>query len=751
MKWQFWIDVGGTFTDCFAVSPAGLSQRLKVLSSAVTKGVIDNVDVTRLYDPSRAADRDGFWSGYSIRCFAADGSALHESEVLNFIADRGEFQLALPCPDAARRYELFSDEEAPILAIRSVLQLGLEDPIPNCVVRLGTTRGTNALLTRSGAKTALVTTRGFRDVLQIGNQDRPHIFQLNIQRSEMLYQQVVEADERINASGEIARPLVEEHLRNELTEVLNNGIESVAICLLNAYCNGSHERRIAEIAREVGFPYVRSSHEVAPLIKIVSRGDTTVADAYLNPVLQEYIASLQRSLGEASELRLLTSAGGLVSAAQFSGKDSILSGPAGGVVGFSRVAKSVGFPRAIGFDMGGTSTDVSRYDGRFQFEYETKKAGVRIVAPMMAIETVAAGGGSICDFDGVKLTVGPASAGAEPGPACYGRGGPLAVTDLNVALGKVPPDQLPFPLDYDAVHERLESLCRRVETATGKRLEALELAAGFLQVANANMAEAIRSISVAQGYDPREFAMVAFGAAAAQHACSVAEALDIDTIINHPDAGVLSALGIGLADVVRHDVRGVYRAYDDAVAAECSALSAELALPLVEDVVAEGISREAIEVIHSLDLRYHGTDAPLTVTQSQQRDFLAEFLEQHQRLYGYLHGEKTIEVVAVRVEVIGSSTTELRPSVSVQPRLATPLRTTRVTFAGQQMEVPVYDRAELQPGAALTGPAIVVELTSTTVIDPGWRAEVLSEGEFLLQRDRANAALERIGVTAGEE
>jgi len=741
MNWQFWIDVGGTFTDCFSQSPDGETQRLKVLSSAVTKGAVTkgtNDNGSSFLDTARVADPDGFWSGYRVHFFRTDGDCVLDTVVTNFVA--GEFQLPFPCPADAVRYELSSNEEAPILAIRRALQLGLNDPLPNCTMRLGTTRGTNALLTRSGARTALITTKGFGDVLRIGNQDRPHIFQLNIQRSELLYQRVVEADERINADGEVAQPLAVQPLRKQLVELLSDGIESVAICLLNAYCNDIHERQIAEMAREVGFEHVRASHAVAPLIKIVSRGDTTVVDAYLNPVLQDYVASLQQSLGEASDLRLLTSAGGLVSAEQFSGKDSILSGPAGGVVGFSRVALSVGFPRAIGFDMGGTSTDVSRFDGRFQFEYETQKAGVRIVAPMMAIETVAAGGGSICKFDGVKLTVGPASAGADPGPACYGRGGPLAVTDLNVALGKVPADQFPFPLDYEAVQVRLESLCETIETATGKRLEPRELAEGFLQVANANMAEAIRSISVAQGYDPSEFAMVAFGGAAAQHACAVAAALDINTIVNHPDAGVLSAMGIGLADVVRHGVRGVYKLYGETTAKNCEAIFAELATPLVEEVAKEGVAREAIETIRSLDLRYRGTDATLTVSPPSNGDYRDEFLEQHQRLYGYVHENKAIEIVAARVEVIGHSATDLPPSVSVEPKLAVPLRTTNLTFAGSQLAAPVYDRSALQPGDALTGPAVVFEATSTTVIDPGWRAEVLSEGELLLHRERVSNA-----------
>ncbi len=351
---------------------------------------------------------------------------------------------------------------------------------------------------------------------------------------------------------------------------------------------------MTRLAREIGFDEVSVSSRVAPLVKIVARGDTTVMDAYLNPILRDYVSRLRRSL-PAVDLRIMTSAGGLVAAEQFVGKDSILSGPAGGVVGFSRMAQAAGFTQAIGFDMGGTSTDVSRFDGRFELEYETEKAGVRVVAPMMAIETVAAGGGSICRFDGTKLVVGPQSAGADPGPACYGQGGPLAVTDVNFYLGKIPPEHFPFPLDRQAVERRLHDLIDEIERATARRYSPVELCDGFLQVANANMVKAIQSISIAKGCDPRDYVLVAFGGAAGQHACAVAAELGISQVLLHPDAGISSAYGIGAADVVRHAARGVYQPYSSQLLQELEAVFAELGEQARREVLAEGIALRGLK------------------------------------------------------------------------------------------------------------------------------------------------------------
>ena len=428
----------------------------------------------------------------------------------------------------------------------------------------------------------------------------------------------------------------------------------------------------------------------------------------------------------------MTSAGGLASAEQFVGKDSILSGPAGGVVGFSRVAVAAGFERAIGFDMGGTSTDVSRYDGRYELEYETEKAGVRVVAPMMAIETVAAGGGSICAFDGTKLVVGPDSAGADPGPACYGRGGPLAVTDLNFYLGKILPERFPFPLSRTAVEARLTPLVREVQAATAREYSFVELCDGFLRVANSNMIKAIGSISVAKGCDPRDYVLVAFGGAAGQHACAIARELGMRQVLLHPDAGVLSEYGIGLADVVRHGASGVYRPYSERAVAELDALFDELAATARREVLDEGIEAARIEVRRHLDLRYQGLDAYLTIAAPTQGTYADAYAAEHERLYGYTHSGRELEIVAARIEVIGHTVDSLPQSRHMPASEPQAEQTVTAHFDGQPHATRVFARAGLRPGDRVVGPAIIYEDVSTTLIDPDWQGEVLGGGELVL-------------------
>ncbi|MEX2288466.1 MAG: hydantoinase/oxoprolinase family protein, partial [Planctomycetaceae bacterium] len=602
--WEFWIDVGGTFTDCIARAPDGRLIPYKLLSSGVTKGVVgERVGTERIVDDARIGEFADFWVGYDLRFFDAEGDVVGQSRVARSEPSRGILSLDTlvpPIVEPGTRYELSSGEEAPIVAIRRLLELKLSDAIPPVSVKLGTTRGTNALLTRRGARTAFVTTRGFADVLVIGNQDRPRLFDLAIHRPAPLFERVVEIDERIAADGSVLVAPDAAQIRGQMEQLKETGVESVAICLLHSFANPAHEQLVERAAREAGFTEISTSSRLSPLIKIVSRGDTTVMDAYLNPVLRAYVARLRNRLnrregdvpaappldhsvpstsegpptltlpreggGDKTEdvgtqrildtsetrLKIMTSAGGLIDANRFVGKDSILSGPAGGVIGYSRVAQRAGFEKSIGFDMGGTSTDVSRFDGRYELEFETQKAGVRVVAPMLAIETVAAGGGSICDFDGVRLFVGPDSAGADPGPACYGRGGPLTVTDLNLYLGKILPSRFPFSLDREAVERRLLALCDRIAASTmGRRFTPDELAEGFLEIANANMVRAIRKISVAKGYDPADYVLATFGGAGGQHACAIAKELGIQQILIHPYAGILSAYGIGLADVRR--------------------------------------------------------------------------------------------------------------------------------------------------------------------------------------------------------
>ncbi len=608
-RWEFWIDVGGTFTDCFARRPDGALVRHKLLSSGVVKGTVAaGSTCSVLRDPARSVDPFGFWEAWRLRVLDGAGGSLGEAVVGRFDRVTGQLVLAAPLPSdpaAGSLYELDSPCDAPIVAIRYLASLRLAEAIPAVRVRLGTTRGTNALITRRGARSALVTTRGFGDILDIGYQNRPRLFDLDIRKPDRLAAVVVEIDERIAADGQVLKSPDRAQVAEQLAALKSEGIESLAICLLHSFAHPPHERWVADMAREIGFDEISISSDVAPLVKLVPRADTTCVDAYLTPVLRSYIARLNGQLS-GSELKVLTSAGGLVAASSFVGKDSILSGPAGGVVGFSRVAQAAGFQQSIGFDMGGTSTDVSRFQGEYELEYETEKAGVRIVAPMMAIETVAAGGGSICRFDGVKLVVGPDSAGADPGPACYGRGGPMTITDVNLLLGKIPPQRFPFPLFPAAAEEQLASIAAEL-TGHGQHYEPAELAEGFVRVANAHMAKAIRSISVAKGYDVREYVLLPFGGAAGQHACAIADELQIGQILCHPDAGLLSAYGIGLADVSKHRVLGVYQPYSELAVRALEQQFDELAADAAREVLAEGIIAERLETRRALELRYQGS------------------------------------------------------------------------------------------------------------------------------------------------
>lgn len=741
---QFWIDVGGTFTDCFLRLADGTLRRHKLLSTGQTPGSVEvGSDARHIVDTARRRDPSDFWCGWELRLLDRDGRVQAARPVSALDAATGTLTLAEDLPTAPRpgqAYVLACDAEAPLVAIRYLLGLGRDRIIPPVHVRLGTTRGTNALLTRRGARTALVTTRGFADVLHIGYQNRPRLFDLDIVRPAPLFDAVAEIDERLAADGSVLRAPDVDQIRSELSRLRTLDVDSLAVCLLHACACPDHELLVAALARETGFHEVSVSHQVSPLVKIVPRGDTTVVDAYLNPILRSYVARLRRAL-PGSQLRLLTSAGGLVAAEAFTGKDSILSGPAGGVVGYAGAARAAGFTRAIGFDMGGTSTDVSRYDGRYELEYETTKAGVRIVAPMLAIETVAAGGGSICRFDGVKLVVGPDSAGADPGPAAYGRGGPLTVTDLNLFLGRIPADRFPLPLNTGAVQIRLAELAAEITAATGRQYELAPLAENLLRVANATMVRAIRSVSIAKGFDPRDYVLVAFGGAGGQHACAIAEELGIRTILSHPDAGLLSALGIGLAELQRHRAAGIYRPLEAATIDEARALCGRLAAELSEELAGEGADREQLVSERQLELRYRGVEASLVVDLGTLDECLAAFNLAHRRLYGYLHTGRALEIVAARVSVRAPAEHSIPASVRLN-RAAAEARhaaSSRPVLKPQASGLkPVYDRGQLVPGDRIPGPAIVCEAGATLVVEPGWQAEVLSQGELLVTRSEAS-------------
>jgi 5-oxoprolinase (ATP-hydrolysing) len=763
-RWQFFIDVGGTFTDVLARRPDGTVLTHKLLSSGAIRGVGEvQPDNRSIIDCGRAGDPKGLWAGYEFALVGSSGlsSSIQGTEtgdregvhVERFDTATGRLwfdrpltaSVGGPCP-----YELRCDEEAPIVAIRCLMGLGLGDSIGPVDLRLGTTRATNALLERKGARTAFLTTKGFGDILKIGYQDRPKLFELNIRQRDELARCVVEIDERLAAGGEVLRQPDERIVRKQLEEVCDSGIEAVAICLLHSYVNPAHEELVASIAESVGFRHVSVSSRAARMQKLVPRGDTTVVDAYLGPVIEEYVARLRRSLPDA-RIQLMTSNGGLVDAAAAAGKDTILSGPAGGVVGCRHVATQAGFVKTIGFDMGGTSTDVSRVDeppDELQYQYETVKAGVRIMAPMLAVETVAAGGGSICAFDGQKLVVGPESAGADPGPACYRRGGPLTVTDMNVLLGRVVPEHFPFPLDRTIVEQKLSSLCQQVNDETGSQLEPVDLAEGFIKIANANMAAAIKRISIAKGYDARDYVLTTFGGAGAQHACAIASSLGIRRVLCSPFAGVLSAVGIGVADVKRITQRSVEQPLAPEASAVQEPVFEAMTAELREALIAEGASPDAIaSPVRTMDLLYAGQATPLTVPAEPFSDAKTRFEAMHRRLYGYVHSDRAIEIRALRVELSARAEhVALHPSVSGTAS-GTVRSTTRIIVDAGPMEVPLCLRGDLTIGRRMVGPTVIVEDTSTIVVDPGWEATVTERGDVVL----TDTQTERAGPTVSTE
>ncbi|OKH88222.1 hydantoinase B/oxoprolinase family protein [Thalassospira sp. TSL5-1] len=687
-KWQFWVDRGGTFTDIVARKPDGSLVTHKLLSE----------------NPERYKD-------------------------------------------------------AAIQGIRDLLEVADDETIPAEkieAVKMGTTVATNALLERKGDRTVLVTTTGFRDALRIAYQNRPRLFDRNIKLPESLYERVIEAAERFNANGEELTPLDRDQLRTDLQAAFDDGIRACAIVFMHGYRYSAHELAAAEIARDIGFTQVSVSHEVSPLMKLVSRGDTTVVDAYLSPILRRYVDQVAGELGGV-KLMFMQSNGGLTDASKFQGKDAILSGPAGGVVGMVRTAEMDGFKQVIGFDMGGTSTDVSHYDGEYERDFETQVAGVRMRAPMMKIHTVAAGGGSILHFDGARFRVGPDSAGANPGPAAYRRGGPLAVTDINVMLGKVQPDFFPpvfgpegnEPLDDAAVKSLFAEMAAKIKADTGNDMTSEEVAEGFLRIAVENMANAIKQISVQRGYDVSDYILQCFGGAGGQHACQVADTLGMTRVFVHPFAGVLSAYGMGLADIRAMREQAVEARLKTEELANLDQQLDKLGVEARGELHEQGIGDDKIRLLKKLHLRYDGTDNPLIVDFGTADEIKAQFEDQHKQRYGFVMEEKPLVVEAVAVEAIGE--TESLPdaeAVDDSDASVNALATRRVVFGGEAHETPFYKREDMKPGAVVTGPAVVVEPVGTTVIDPGWEAKVNGRDHLVLTRVVPLKRTEAIGTEA---
>jgi 5-oxoprolinase (ATP-hydrolysing) len=688
-RWQFWIDRGGTFTDIVAKKPDGTLVTHKLLSE----------------NPEQYRD-------------------------------------------------------AAVAGIRHLLGLKPGEPVTPALVecvKMGTTVATNALLERKGEKTLLVTTRGFRDALRIAYQDRPRLFDRHIQLPELLYSRVIEAEERVSAQGEVLQALDEATLRAELQAAFDAGLRSVAVVFLHGYRFTQHEAAAARVAREVGFTQVSASHATSPLMKLVSRGDTTVVDAYLSPILRRYV---EQVAGEMPGVKLffMQSSGGLADAHAFQGKDAILSGPAGGIVGMVRTAQLADFGHVIGFDMGGTSTDVSHFAGEFERAFETQVAGVRMRAPMMSIHTVAAGGGSILGFDGARLRAGPHSAGANPGPASYRRGGPLAVTDANVLLGKIQPRWFPKvfgkaanePLDREAVVAAFDRMAADVEKSTGTRRSPEELAEGFLDIAVASMANAIKKISVARGYDVTRYTLQCFGGAGGQHACLVADALGMSTVFVHPLAGVLSAYGMGLADQGVMRQAAIEQPLADAALPAVRARLDTLADEAVAEIRRQGAGSGEIRVLRRAHLRYTGTDSALVVDfgDGSVATLTAGFESAYRRRYAFLMQGRALIVEAVSVEAIAAGDAPAEPRVEVGPATPAPVtERVRMYGEGRWWDAALVVRETLRPGHTVDGPAIIAEKNATTVVEPGWQARVTGLDHLVLQRVAARAARVAIGTS----
>ena len=679
-RWCFWIDRGGTFTDIVGRGPNGQLRTAKLLS------------------------------------------------------------------DNPEQYD-----DAAVEGIRRMLGLGHDQPIPSTAiehVRMGTTVATNALLERRGEDTALLITRGLGDALLIGHQARPDIFALNIRRTEQLYRSVVEVDERVRADGTILSAPDEAQLLTDLRALRDRGIRALAVVLVHAYRHPAHEQLVGRLARQVGFKQISLSHEVSPLIRLVDRGDTTVVDAYLSPVLRRYADRVADELGEVA-LQFMKSDGGLTSADSFAGKDAILSGPAGGIIGCVGTATTAGLERIIGFDMGGTSTDVSHYKGELERCFETEMAGVRMRVPMLEIHTVAAGGGSCLHFDGSRYRVGPDSAGANPGPACYRRGGPLTVTDCNVMLGKLQPEFFPAvfgpaadqTLDDAVVREKFTALQAEIRCATGDERSVEEVAEGFLQIAVNNMASAIRKISVQRGHDVTRYALNCFGGAGGQHACLVADALGIETVFIHPRAGVLSAYGMGLADVIDLREFPLGGVLDENLLDPLRRAERQAREAAVSELVDQGHPTERIQTRSRLHLKYAGTDTTLLVDLGSIEEMRAGFVDLHRQQFGFALPDRDIVAESGLVEAIAPGQALTEAPLDAGPRPAEAVGTTDAWMAGQRREAtPIYRRAELGQGQKINGPAILLDDHATTVLEPGWSAGLNEFGHLLLERKEKRAS-----------
>ena len=718
-KWNIWIDTGGTFTDCISEDPDGSITRIKVLSNSTLRGKVKEViDKNRLRFSGRLYTDKDIFRGFSIR-FLPDGPT---SEVVS--ADLTERVLTIngAAPSPGTDFELTSGEEVPILAARIATGTSLKESFPPIDMRLGSTRGTNALLERKGARVAFLVTKGFRDLILIGNQQRPDLFALKIDKPTPLYEDVFEIPERIGANGKVISEPDLDEVRKLLT-TLGGDYDAVAVALMNSYRNGEHEQLIKDMITGMGMEFISISSEIAPEIKILHRAETTIVNAYLSTVIDEYISNITNSL-KAGHLKVMSSAGGLLEAGHFKPKDSLLSGPAGGLLGAVHIARSENIEQILTLDMGGTSTDVAHYDNKFDYEYLLQVGDASILSPAFSITTIAAGGGSICSFDGYKFTVGPESAGAHPGPACYGAGGPMTITDVNLLLGRLDVHEFNIPVNIEESKRALEALQTKAgDNRTADNEAVLE---GLLSITNEKMAEAIRKISIRRGYNPHDYTLVAFGGAGGQHACAVAELLGIRSVIVPMDAGLLSAYGIGQSEVESFHSKQILELVDH-TEDRLNLVIDELKGSLRSKFHDMGYDEKEVKVRSVLFyLRYQGQDTNLEVEYTEGLDLRKAFSEKYLALIGQLI-DRPVEIESVKIIGYIPGPEHKSRTGKLTGYTPVPERGIRSRIVGKWIEVPVYSWKSLRAGAFIEGPALVSSETCTVFADPGWEL-MIDEG-----------------------
>jgi 5-oxoprolinase (ATP-hydrolysing) len=735
-RWHIRVDTGGTFTDCLAVDPSGDLHRAKVLSSSALRGrVLRRSDDSTLVIEAPWTAPSGFLAGYNLRILGVEEPLAGLSITDSVAAQQLTIQSNLP-PEAVPGavFEVSAGEEAPVLAARLITGTALHDALPEMELRLATTRGTNALLERKGVPTALFVTRGFGDLLRIGDQRRPDLFALQVRKTLPLTQDLVEVEERLDADGRVVRPLSLEGLEDVARDLLTRGVRAAAVALMHSYRNAEHEERVAAFLRDMGFETVAASASLAPLIKILPRAQTAVVEACLGPIIDGYLTRVGACV--TGSVHAMTSAGGLVEATRYHAKDSLLSGPAAGVAGAAVSGGRSGEGRIISFDMGGTSTDVARWDGDFEYQFEHTVGDARLVAPAMAIETVAAGGGSICRFTEGRLTVGPESAGADPGPACYGAGGPLTVTDVNLLLGRLDPDRFGIPIAVDAAQSRLHELLTEMPNKT----PAEQVLSGLAQIADERMAAAIRRVSLEKGYDPGVHALVAFGGAGGQHVCGVAASLGMERVLVPVDASLLSAHGLGAAVVERFAERQVLQPLAE-VAQQVPEWLQQLGDAARAEVAAEGTTMAATVVRRRMvNLRFRGQESSLTVEATAGVSLAQAFAEAYEAVYGHRPSlERSIEVESLRV--VASAPPMASPvSTADLPQKSVPSGCRRAWTGADWQDVRTYERDELALGAVVHGPALVFEQHSATWVAQGWQLHVDHAGALAMRHVQPAAA-----------